>query len=76
MESSALATIVKTLTGIHQTQHQALHELQTEQEQVHAEDQQVLWSLPQPVGNPSIAATATTAMPHVTHVKMGLQDDP
>ncbi|MCI4375098.1 hypothetical protein PGIGA_G00105140 [Pangasianodon gigas] len=77
---NVLAEIIKSLASLHQTKHQALLELWTEQEQrfqallqAQAEDQQVLRSLVHPAGTPAAAAAA--AMPHIMLFKTGPHDD-
>ncbi len=78
-QPTPLAELVKSLAGLHQTQHQALVDLKLEQEdrfrllvQAQDEDRQILRSLlgreASPVTAPSIA--------HVPLMKMGPQDDP
>ncbi len=78
-QPTPLAELVKSLAGLHQTQHQALVDLKLEQEdrfrllvQAQDEDRQILRSLlgreAGPVTAPSIA--------HVPLMKMGPQDDP
>ncbi len=78
-QPTPLAELVKSLAGLHQTQHQALVDLKPEQEdrfrllvQAQDEDRQILRSLlgreAGPVTAPSIA--------HVRLMKMGPQDDP
>ncbi len=78
-QPTPLAELVKSLAGLHQTQHQALIYMKLEQEdrfrvlvQAQDEDRRVLRSLLGrkgiPVAAPSIA--------HVPLMKMGPQDDP
>lgn len=83
MEPSPLTEIIKSVADIHQTQHQAVLELCTDQElcfqnlqQAQAEDWKVLQSLVQSAGTPAAAPVAAPAMPHITLSKIGLEDEP
>ncbi|XP_018958985.2 neurotrophin receptor-interacting factor homolog [Cyprinus carpio] len=74
-----LAELVKSLAGLHQTQHQALMDLKLEQEdrfQLLVQAQEEDWRVFRSWFGWEDAPVATSSFAHVPLMKMGPQDDP